>query len=103
MTISIKYIHSENSRELGSETFSGFNEVLIPDFDDEKHDVYLRKIFTSEPNVELWKIKDFKESGTDVEICVLPQKHSTSLGVMALSQNQKFLTTSMLINISWWK
>ncbi|MCS6129981.1 hypothetical protein G3485_23155 [Shewanella baltica] len=89
MTISIKYIHSADSRELGSETFSGFNEVLIPDFNDQKHDVYLRKIFTSEPNVELWKIEDYKESGTDVEFYVLPQKHSTSLGVSALSQNQK--------------
>ena len=89
MTISIKYIHNANSTVLGLESFTGFNEVLIPDFDDEKHDVYLRKIFTSEPKVELWKIEDFVESNTDLEIHVSPQKHSTSLGMMALLQKQK--------------
>ncbi|MUJ27937.1 hypothetical protein GNP73_08095 [Aliivibrio fischeri] len=88
MTIVIEYIHTGTSNILGTSTYDDFEEVLIPDFVLAKHDVYIRKIFTSLPTTDLWKIEDLTVAGLKVTITVSPQLGSTSLGKTALSQGQ---------------
>ncbi|MFT7682543.1 MAG: hypothetical protein ACI935_002018 [Moritella dasanensis] len=88
MKISIKYFNFEGSMLLGVESYDDYDEVLIPDFNEDKHDVYVRKVFTPEPNTELWKIESLDIDNLDVEIYVSPQDGSTSLGQTAKAQQR---------------
>lgn len=86
--IKVTYIDSQSRDALGEIYYLGLEEVLIPDYDENKHDVYIRKVFASEPDTELWKIESQTIQNLSVIMTVSAQQSSTSLGLTAKSQSR---------------
>ncbi len=86
--IRLTYLNSQDGTMLGDIEYRGAEEILIPDYDADKHDVYIRKVFVSDPNVELWKIESLSIQNLSVTITISPQEGSTSLGMTAKAQRR---------------
>lgn len=85
----IEYKNNENGELLGVVTCSDMSEVLIPDFKPEKHDVFLRNTFVSEPDFCLWQVMGIEIEDRLVEINLNPMISPDSLGVFARKQKKK--------------
>ncbi len=80
----------KDDRELGSESYSDINEVLIPAYDEDGPELYIKKKFMSEPDVVDWKIYSLEEKdGSLVEIKLVEARHFQSLSRYAKSQGRR--------------
>lgn len=88
MITTVKYI-DDTGVALGGTVFSDISEVLIPDFDAAKHDVYMRYCFKSKPETSVWKVINLVIIGAEITISLSGVSSPESLGNFAQSQFKK--------------
>ncbi|MEI8652211.1 type II toxin-antitoxin system PemK/MazF family toxin [Pseudoalteromonas sp. Hal273] len=86
MTIRINYVAEDDSL-LGVESYEEHSEVLIPDYVEDKHDVYLNKSFEKSDST-VWKVLLIESDTVYIKVKLLPQQTPKSLGETASAQNR---------------
>ncbi|HDZ16484.1 MAG TPA: hypothetical protein ENH61_03800, partial [Methylophaga aminisulfidivorans] len=79
-----------DGNELGKIKHSDFVETLIPSYRPDAHDMFLKHVFASRPDVKNWLIKDLKTEKSSTDITLSESDSTNSVVDFALSQNKKF-------------
>ncbi|SGZ09897.1 type II toxin-antitoxin system PemK/MazF family toxin [Moritella viscosa] len=87
MAIKIIYLNRKSGDHLGYEYHVKFQEVLYPDFDPQKHTVYIRKKFLHN-KITLWRVHNITIVRNTISINVTPQQSPKSLGQVAKFRNK---------------
>ncbi len=81
MTINIQYL-AQDGVKLGRECYEEHSEVLIPDFVEGKHDVYLKKHFKTVTDT-VWKVTAIDIKDLVITVSLMPVSSPRSLGETA--------------------
>lgn len=85
----IKYKNYENDDVLGEVTYADISETLIPDFKPEKHDVFVRMVFSSMPSECLWQVVSLEINQNVSEVYLRSMPSPDSLGIFAKKQRKR--------------
>jgi uncharacterized protein YifN (PemK superfamily) len=87
----ISFIDHQNGGTLGEIAHSGFTEILIPAYHEDKHDIFITCKFNGRDTVSRWKIINLVTAANTTTIRVDECKRSLiSLKVFSESQNTAF-------------
>lgn len=92
----IKFIDHEGP--LGEETYTDIDEVIIPCFKADSHDMFLRKSFANKEN-RFWKIQSLNLENNTAEFCIEEHRQQICLAEYSAGQKKKIKQVVSKFNI----
>jgi uncharacterized protein YifN (PemK superfamily) len=79
---------NEDDQELGRITHENIDEILIPAFKEDKHDMFIKRVFKSHPEINTWQIQSMVIDNLDVYLKLRPIPNQRSFKEFTKSQNK---------------